>query len=118
MMNEPRATAVTIQQESSRVRALGAIQTVSQATNLALNRAGIWARDTALQFGTMVAVLMAPAVFSAYAFAAWALACNLGWTDTFVFSTGALSNWIIWLGVAILVNAAAMVLKKHTNTDQ
>jgi hypothetical protein len=60
---------------------------------------------------------MGPAVFSAYAFAVWALAGNLGWTDSFVFSTGALSNWLIWLIVAALVNTAASILKKHARTE-
>ena len=57
---------------------------------------------------------MGPAVFSAYAFALWSLANNLGWTDTFVFAAGPLSNWLIWLGIAILVNLAASVLRRHT----
>ena len=119
-MIEPRLTAVTIEQEPVRSPAIG----VAQAATLALARVGVWAEaagtwagETAQQFGTLVAVLMGPAVFSAYAFAAWALAANLGWTDTFMFSSGALSNWIIWLGMAVLVNTAAMILKKHTRTE-
>jgi hypothetical protein len=87
------------------------------AGKLTLSRVGVWAGDTAQQFGVLVAVLMGPAVFSAYAFAAWALAANLGWTDSFIFTTGALSNWIIWMGMAILVNTAAAILKKHTQAD-
>jgi hypothetical protein len=82
-----------------------------------LDRVGVWAGDTAQQFGVLVAVLMGPAVFSAYAFAAWALAANLGWTDSFIFRTGALSNWIIWMGMAVLVNTAAAILKKHTQAE-
>ena len=85
--------------------------------HLAVGRVGVWAGDTAQQFGMLVAVLMGPAVFSAYAFAVWALAANLGWTDTFVFLAGPLSNWIMWLGVAVLVNTAAAILKKHTRID-
>jgi hypothetical protein len=61
---------------------------------------------------------MAPAVFLAYAVAIWALAADLGWTDTFMFTTGALSNWLIWLGVAILVHTAASILKKHTRVER
>lgn len=113
-MIEPQVTAVTIERERPQVPAAGLVQ----ASVLAIGRVGVWAGDTAQQFAMLVAVLMGPAVFSAYSFAIWALAGNLGWTDSFVFTSGALSNWIIWLGVAILVNTAAAILKKHTRTDR
>src|ERR1700679_3825909 len=112
-MIEPRATAVTIEQEPAQAPAIRLVQ----ATSLAVGRVGAWAGDTAQQFAMLVAVLMGPAVFSAYAFAAWALAGNLGWTDTFLFNSGALSNWIVWAGMAVLVNTAAAVLKKHTRVE-
>ena len=113
-MIEPQVTAVTIEQERPRVPAIG----LTQAAMSAVGRVGVWAGDTAQQFAMLVAILMGPAVFSAYAFAAWALAGNLGWTDSFVFSAGALSNCIIWLGIAVLVNTAAAILKKHTRADR
>ena len=110
----PAVSAVSIEQQPTRLPAAS----VMQATMLALNSVGVWAGDTAQQFGMLVAVLMGPAVFSAYAFAVWALAQNLGWTDSFIFNSGALSNWIIWLGIAVLVNTAAAILKKHTRIDR
>lgn len=113
-MLEPRVTAVTIEQNPPRVSTVAVVE----ATTSAIGRVGAWAGDTAQQFGMLLAVLMGPAVFSAYAFAAWALAANLGFTDTFIFTKGALSNWIIWLGVAVLVNTAAAVLKKHTRIER
>jgi hypothetical protein len=113
-MSEPRVTAVTIQQDAPGVPNVGVVE----ATTSAIGRVGAWAGDTAQQFGMLLAVLMGPAVFSAYAFAAWALAANLGFTDSFVFSAGALSNWIIWLGIAVLVNTAAAILKKHTRSER
>jgi hypothetical protein len=113
-MIEPRITAVTIEREPVRAPAIG----VMHAATLALTRVGVWAGETAQHFGMLVAVLMGPAVFSAYAFAVWALAGNLGWTDTFIFTSGALSNWIIWLVAAVLVNTAAAILKKHTRGEQ
>jgi len=128
-MIEPRVTAVTIQQQAGRTTPLGVsfanmsvgisnlTASAVQAGTSALTRVGVWAADTAQQFGVLVAVLMGPAVFSAYAFAAWALAANLGWTDSFVFTSGALSNWLIWMGMAVLVNTAAAILKKHTQAD-
>ncbi len=124
-MIEPRVTAVTIEQEGTRATTLGATgfslgvlwASVAQSTTHAVTQIGVWAADTAQQFGVLVAVLMGPAVFSAYAFAAWALAFNLGWTESFIFTSGALSNWIIWMGMAVLVNTAAAILKKHTQAD-
>ncbi len=113
-MIEPRAaTAVTIQQESVQAPAMRFVQ----ATMLVARRVGVWAGDTAQQFAMLVAILMGPAVFSAYAFAGWALAGNLGWTDTFLFNSGALSSWIIWAGMAVLVNTAAAILKRHTRVE-
>jgi hypothetical protein len=89
-----------------------------QSSGNALGRAGAWAGETAQQFGALLSALMGPAVFSAYAFAAWSLASDLGWTDTFVFSAGPLSNWLVWLSIAILVNLASSILKRHTQLDK
>jgi hypothetical protein len=77
----------------------------------------MWASDTAQQFGALLAALMGPAVFCSYVFALWSLADNLGWTDTFVFQNGPLSNWLIWLGLAILINVAATILRRHTQPE-
>jgi hypothetical protein len=60
---------------------------------------------------------MAPAVFSAYAFVVWSLAANLGWTDSFIFTSGALSNWLVWLALAIVVNVAASILQRHSRLE-
>lgn len=109
-MPESRTSAVAIRTEPARAWAIGAFQT----TTSALGNAGVWAGETAQKFGALLSALMGPAVFSAYAFAFWSLASNLGWTDTFVFSNGPLSNWLVWLGIAILVNVASSILKRHT----
>ena len=77
------------------------------------NRVGMWAADTAQQFGAIVSVLMAPAVLSVYSFAAWSLADNLGWTSSFIFRTGAFSNWLVWLVLAIAINSAAVILRRQ-----
>ncbi len=85
-----------------------------QATGSVLARAGAWATDTAQEFGALVAALMGPAVFSGYAIAAWSLAANLGWTNTFFFTAGPLSNWLVWLSIAATINVAASILRRHT----
>jgi len=113
-MSEPRTTAIAIRTEPARTWSV----TVLQATGASLGRVGVWAADTAQQFGSLVSVLMAPAVFSAYAFAGWSLSANLGWTDSFPYGAGPLSNWLIWLGMAVIVHLAAQVLKRHTQPEK
>ncbi len=107
-MPEPRTTAIAITTESPRANGL------LQISGNFLARTGTWATDTAQEFGALVAALMGPAVFSGYAFAVWSLAANLGWTNTFLFTSGPLSNWLVWLTIAIMVNLAASILRRHT----
>lgn len=107
-MPETRPTAIAITNETSRTAAV-----FHGAPNF-LARAGAWASDTAQEFGALVSALMGPAVFSAYALAFWCLASNLGWTNSFLFSSGALSNWIVWLAIALLVHLAASILRRRT----
>jgi hypothetical protein len=114
MSVEPRSTAVAIRAENSRSWPTA----VLQSSGFVIGRVGAWAADTAQQFGAMVAALMGPAVLSVYAVVAWCLAANLGWTDSFVFKAGPLSNWMIWMGIAVLVSLAANILRKRSRTEQ
>jgi hypothetical protein len=100
--------------ENVRTGTAGVFQSLSEV----ISRAGAWAGDTAQQFGALLSALMGPAIFLVYAFAVWSLAANLGWTDTFVFPKGPLSNWLVWLGIAVLVNVAASILKRHTHNEK
>ena len=93
---------------------VGLLQTISTGTQTV----GTWATETAQQFGALLSALMGPAVFSAYVFALWSLADNVGWTDTFVCHNGPLSNWLIWLGLAVLINVAATILRRHTQPEE
>jgi hypothetical protein len=113
-MPETRMTAVAVRTEPARAWVLSAAQTAGEV----FGRTGAWAGETAQQFGSLLAALMGPAVFCVYAFAVWSLAGNLGWTDTFVFPSGPLSNWLIWVGIAILVSLAAGVLKRHAKSEK
>jgi len=108
------ATAITVQVEPAKVWTTGLLQTIGAG----FTGIGAWATDTAQQFGALLAALMGPAVFSLYVFTAWSLADNLGWTDTFVFHTGPLSNWLIWLGCAVLINIATSILRRHTHPEE
>jgi hypothetical protein len=107
-------TAVAVRTEPARAWVLSAAQTTGEV----FGRAGAWAGDTAQQFGGLLAALMGPAILCVYAFAFWSLAGNLGWTDSFVFPSGPLSNWLIWVGLATLVSLAASVLKRHARSEK
>ncbi len=113
-MWEPRINALAIRTEPARAWTAGLLQ----ATSNLFVRTGAWAVDTAQQFGSVLSALMAPAVFSAYSFAAWSLAAGLGWTSTFPYTQGPLSNWLIWAGIAIAVHLASQVLRRHFRTEK
>jgi hypothetical protein len=93
--------------------AAGGMAAFSQAVASSFSRIGVWAVNTAQQFGSIVSVLMGPAVLSVYAFAAWSLTSEMGWTDSFPFATGPLSNWIIWTGLAVALHVASSVLRRQ-----
>jgi hypothetical protein len=112
-MSETRSTAVAVRTEPVRAWFTGALDSTLDL----LGRSGAWAANTAQQFGALLAALMGPAVFSVYAFAFWSLCANLGWTDTFIFQTGPLSNWLVWIGFAALITVAASILRRHTRTE-
>lgn len=112
-MSEIQTTAVAVQTETTRPWVGG----VLQAMHGFLRRTGGWAGDFAQRFAALLSDLMGPAVFSAYALAAWSLASSFGWTDSFIFSAGPLSNWLVWLAFAILLNFAASILKRHTQNE-
>jgi len=79
-----------------------------------IRRIGAWANETAQEFAALVAALMGPAVFSAYAMALWSLSSNLGWTNSFLFASGPLSNWLVWGAIAVSVHAAAVILDRRS----
>jgi len=112
-MSETRTTAIAVRTEPARVWVAGTLQSSVDV----LGRAGAWAADTAQQFGALLAALMGPALVAVYAFALWSLADNLGWTDSFVFRSGPLSNWLVWMSFAILISLAASILRRHTRTE-
>ncbi|MBV9267546.1 MAG: hypothetical protein JO061_15365 [Acidobacteriaceae bacterium] len=112
-MSQPRETALVLQTQPARTWTIG----IFQAAGAGLGRVGVWAVDTAQEFGSVLSVLMGPAVFLAYAFASWSLAANLGWTATFPYSAGPLSNWLVWVSIAVLVHIASDVLRRCTHPE-
>jgi hypothetical protein len=58
-------------------------------------------------------VVTLPTVLSAYVFAVWSLTATIGLTDGFPWSTGPLSNCLIWLGLAALLNLLASKFQRR-----
>ena len=46
---------------------------------------------------------------SIYAMAVWGLTSNLGLSNSFPWPTGPLSNWMVWLGLALVANLGALL---------
>ncbi|HEY3452956.1 MAG TPA: hypothetical protein VGK64_00020 [Bryobacteraceae bacterium] len=113
MTIEPQSRAIAIPVENLRTWFIGVFAGFSQPVASAMERAAEWAGETAQNFGALVSALMGPAVLCAYAIALWSLSASFGWTDTFLFTSGALSNWLIWLALAILIHVAASVLRRR-----
>jgi hypothetical protein len=57
--------------------------------------------------GLAAFVMAGPVVLAFYAFAVWCLAASIDLIHSFPWSSGPLSNWMIWLAVAVLLNLAA-----------
>ena|SRR5436309_516542 len=113
-MSESRTPVIAVQAQPARAWAYAGIQ----AVNGCLGRAGGWFSEVAQKFAALLADLMGPAVFLVYSFTLWSMAQNLGWTDTFVVSSGPLSNWLVWLGLSVLLSLASHILKRRVQTEQ
>jgi hypothetical protein len=112
-MSEIRTSGIAVRTEPFRAWVGAGAQSALDA----LGEAGKWFGDTAQNFASLLSDLMGPAVFTAYSLTGWNLASNLGWTGPFLFSTGPLSNWLVWLGFAVTLNVAASILKRRTQAE-
>ena len=108
-MSETQPTAIAVTAEQVRPIPVGLLRVLANATR----ESATWAGSTAQRLGEIVSALMGPAVVCAYAFTAWSLAANAGWTNTFIFSTGPLSNWFVWLLIAALITLASSILRRR-----
>lgn len=113
-MPEPRIAAIAVVSEPARAWTLNLVQ----ASIHAGTRAATWAVDVAQQFGSVLSAIMGPAILAGYSFAVWSLAANLGFTDTFPYGSGPLSNWLIWAGIAIALHVAASVLQRRVRVEK
>ena len=60
-------------------------------------------------------VVTGPTLLCAYVVVVWALIANLSVTGSFPWSTGPLSNWIIWLVLALLLHALTSKTQAYLN---
>jgi hypothetical protein len=61
--------------------------------------------------------LTGPTVLSAYVFAVWSLAANIGLTHSFPWSAGPLSSWFIWLALALALTLVTSTLRQNKPTQ-
>lgn len=108
-MNIETNVLPSVQQEPTR-------SWLARTAGQALVTAGTWAGDTAQKFAALLADLMGPAVFVSYAMTAWSLTNDFGWSQSFLFTSGPMANWLIWLGISVLLSFAASILKRHTQS--
>jgi len=60
----------------------------------------------------MSAALLTPAAVMAFALGLWRLTADMQWTGQFVFATGLLSHWQVWVAVAAVLEACALILNR------
>ena len=63
----------------------------------------------------MMFVAAGPTLLCAYVVAVWALSANLSLTIVFPCSTGPLSNWMIWLILALLLHVLTSKMQAYLN---
>jgi hypothetical protein len=64
------------------------------------------------ELASLTAALLTPAAVMAAVLGLWRLAADLQWTGEFVFSTGLLSHWQVWLMMAAGLRTCASVLNR------
>jgi hypothetical protein len=67
------------------------------------------------QMALVALMITGPTLLSAYVFAVWCLTANMRLTNSFPWSAGPLSNWMIWLCLALLLN---IIAKNFHNAKQ
>jgi len=72
-----------------------------------------WARRIAQRFASVLMWLLGPLSLVAYAFAAWRLAADIGWSATFVIPAGLFSHWLVWLSIGLALTFSASMLKDN-----
>ena len=63
------------------------------------------------QLANFLIILLTPASMVALVFGLWRVTADLGWTGTFVISSGLFSHWQVWMALAIALKFAASSLQ-------
>ena len=63
------------------------------------------------QFASLLVVFLTPASMLALVFALWRVSADLGWTESFVISSGLFSHWQVWMALAIALKLTASTLQ-------
>jgi hypothetical protein len=65
-----------------------------------------------------LAALLTPLALGAFTMGLWSIAAELGWTEHFAISHGALSHWEVWLAVAAILLFVARLLNRYGEADR
>ena len=71
-----------------------------------------WAKRIAQRFAAVLVWLLGPVSLLAYAFAAWRVAADIGWSASFFIPTGLFSHWLIWLSIGLALSFSASMLNE------
>ena len=77
---------------------------------------GVWpGRSRDLRYYTrLIGTIFAdPGALCLYALAGWSLTANLGLTHSSPWSEGPLSNWMVWLALALLLTLVSLKLHEE-----
>jgi uncharacterized membrane protein YbjE (DUF340 family) len=61
----------------------------------------------------VLAVILPPSALAAALLAAWCIAADLNWTNSFAISSGVFSHWQVWLGAAVALQLCARALNRY-----
>jgi hypothetical protein len=60
-----------------------------------------------------IAALVTPATLLAFLLAFWRMSADLGFTSAFPITTGLLSHWQVWLGIALCAQFVTTTLNRY-----
>lgn len=63
------------------------------------------------------AALLTPVALIPFVLGVWRLGADAGFTNSFIFRSGMLSHWQVWLGIAVMVQFLSRFLKRPVRRD-
>ena len=111
---ESRISAVTIASKAGQT--LGVVD--AAPGRMRANAIVEYARTIAKKFSAPLEALLSPLALTAYVFAAWRVAADIGWASTFVIHTGLFSHWLVWLTIGLSLSFCASILNADEPADK